>query len=872
MKAEITETTRHIDSGTLFQSLNTPYIVFGVDDPDFTILEENEAHAKVAMVERHKVIGRPVFDVFPDTSEQYVETGVSQLLESFRKVIRTGKPDAMPKLSYDLRDRSGTFKTMYWSVTHYPVHGKSGKIIAVYQETKDITEEVMVGRKLARAQHQLDQVLANSMVGTYSWNVTSDIVYADANLLTMFGLEQEAVTTGLPIEKFIATIHKDDQERVQRDIKKSLKARKLFESEYRISTQDDENIRWVIARGHVETDDKGKSELLSGVVIDITERKKVESALVESEERLRFMANTMPQLVWTARPGGYRENFNKQWYEFTGTTAAQTEGDKWIELVHPADRKRTWKTWRHSMETGEVYETEYRLYHAESKTYRWVIGRGVPFRDKEGVVVQWYGTSTDIDDQKRRAQVQTFLGNVSKELAASLDYETMLKKVTKLCVPAVADWCAIDLYDAEKDEFTQVSIAHADPKKLALTQKYREHNPVTIDQPTGIPQVMRTGKSEYYPRITDELLEQFIKEKDRLAFMKSLSLRSIIISPIRRGGVVVGGISFVSSDSGRYYTNADLLMVEELASRISLAMTNSQLYEEAQRELAYRHKLEKELLLEKQKLESRVKERTHQLQLTNEGLRAEIVKRHAVEKKLSENSENLSRSNRELEDFAYVASHDLQEPLRKIQAFSNLLKSEYAKELGEGADYVDRMNAAASRMSTLIQDLLAFSRVTTKTNPKLRVDLKDTVADVLLDLESRMEETGGTVIVGQLPTVIADPTHMRQLFQNLLGNALKFHKPDESPTVEISSRSSGDTCEIRIKDNGIGFDEQYLDKIFSVFQRLHGRDSYEGTGIGLAVCRKIVERYGGTITATSEKHKGSTFIIRLPRMKEKKTT
>lgn len=869
MRAEITENVRHIDSNTLFQSLNTPYIVFGVDDPDFTILEENEAHAKVAMVDRQKTIGRPLFDVFPDTSEQYIETGVSLLLESLRKVIRTGKPDAMPNLSYDLKDRSGTFKTMYWSVTHYPVYGKSGKVIAVYQETKDITDEIMVSRELERAQHQLDQVLANSMVGTYSWNVKSDTVYADANLITMFNLERETVEKGLPIKRFIATIDSEDRDRVQREIDQALKSRKLFEAEYRITTKD--NMRWVIARGHVEVDATGKADLLSGVVVDITERKKAEQALVASEERLRFMANTMPQLVWTARPGGYRENFNKQWFEFTGTTPEQTEGDKWIELVHPADRKDTWKSWKHSMKTGEVYETEYRLYHAETKTYRWVIGRGIPFFDKNGTLVQWYGTSTDIDDQKRRAQVQTFLGNISKELAGTLDYKIMLRKVTKLCVPAVADWCSIDLYDSKKG-FEQVSIAHANPKKISLAQKYREHNPVTIDQPTGIPQVMRTGKSEYYPRITDEMLEQYIKEADRLAFMKSLNLRSIIIAPIHNSGQVVGGISFVSAESGRYYTDADLVMIEELAARISLAFTNSQLYDAAQQELVHRHKLEKELLLEKQKLESRVKERTEQLQLTNEGLRTEISKRQIVEKELQSKSENLAQSNRELEDFAYVASHDLQEPLRKIQAFSNLLKSEFSSELGEGADYVERMNAAASRMSTLIQDLLAFSRVTTKTNPKIKVDLKDTVADVLLDLETRMEEVGGTVIVGELPTVTADPTHMRQLFQNLIGNALKFHKPGVTPTVEVSSKVVGSDYEIRVKDNGIGFDEQYLDKIFSVFQRLHGRDSYEGTGIGLAVCRKIVERYGGTITATSQKHKGSTFIIRLPGMKEKKTT
>ena len=150
-------------------------------------------------------------------------------------------------------------------------------------------------------------------------------------------------------------------------------------------------------------------------------------------------------------------------------------------------------------------------------------------------------------------------------------------------------------------------------------------------------------------------------------------------------------------------------------------------------------------MIEKQKLESRVRERTEQLQLTNQGLREEIVKRHEIENELQKNSENLARSNQELQDFAYVASHDLQEPLRKIQAFGNLLESEYGKELGDGADYLNRMRNAASRMSTLIEDLLAFSRVTTKAKPSVDVDLNEIVSEVLQDLESRIEETGGRV-------------------------------------------------------------------------------------------------------------------------------
>jgi PAS domain S-box-containing protein len=237
---------------------------------------------------------------------------------------------------------------------------------------------------------------------------------------------------------------------------------------------------------------------------------------------------------------------------------------------------------------------------------------------------------------------------------------------------------------------------------------------------------------------------------------------------------------------------------------------------------------------------------------------------------LRQTNTELQRSNQELQDFAYVASHDLQEPLRKIQAFGNLLEEEYGKQLGEGKSYLDRMRNSAGRMRVLIEDLLTFSRVTTKAQPFAPVDFNVIMRDVIDDLSSRLQTTQGNIeVVGDLPTIEADPRQMYQMLQNLLNNALKFHQPGQPPHVRVHTelREPPDAPKqymLFIEDNGIGFDEKYLDRIFTVFQRLHGRGSYEGTGIGLAVVRKIVERHGGTITASSTPGKGSTFIVTLP--------
>jgi len=241
----------------------------------------------------------------------------------------------------------------------------------------------------------------------------------------------------------------------------------------------------------------------------------------------------------------------------------------------------------------------------------------------------------------------------------------------------------------------------------------------------------------------------------------------------------------------------------------------------------------------------------------------------SLEERVAERTAQLEARNRELQDFAYVASHDLQEPLRKISTFAEMVRSDYGERIDEqGRYYLERMQDAAQRMARLINGLLIYSRTSTQAPRFARVDLDDLARDVLNDLQLRLEETDGRVEVEELPEVEADALQMRQLFQNLIGNALKFHRDGVPPVVEVTGTLEPDKgtpfCRIEVRDNGIGFEARHIERMFAPFQRLHHRSRYEGTGIGLAICKRIAERHGGTLTATSTPGQGSTFTICLP--------
>jgi signal transduction histidine kinase len=439
--------------------------------------------------------------------------------------------------------------------------------------------------------------------------------------------------------------------------------------------------------------------------------------------------------------------------------------------------------------------------------------------EKETILIN-YTNELEQRVVERTAQL-TFLADASRLLSESFDYADRLKQVTQVAVPHIADWCAVDIL-GKNGMLQRLAVVHTDPKKVELAYELQRRYPPDPNAPRGAYHVLRTGKSEFYPNIPDEMLVVAAPSEEILTLLRGLGMKSAMTVPLLAHGQVLGVLSLVTAESGRYYNENDLALAEDLARRAALLIDNSRLYHEAQ-----------QLNVE---LEKRVTERTTQLEA----------------------------SNRELEAFSYSVSHDLRAPLRAIDGFSRILLRDFASQLPEAAQrYLNLIRDSSQQMGTLIDDLLRFSRLSRQSLNRERVNPVSMIQLVIEELSGDQSNRQFEVTVGNLPECQADPALLKQVFVNLLSNALKFTRQRNVARIEVDYEQANGEIIYKIKDNGAGFDMAYADKLFGVFQRLHHVDEYPGTGVGLAIVQRIVYRHGGRIWAEAEVDQGATFYFTL---------
>ena len=350
----------------------------------------NAAYAPIAGGRHPSAFGSSVLQSWPEVAE--FNRDVMQRVLAGEALVFNSQPFVF--------HRNGAPEQVWLNLDYSPVLDEDGSGLAVLAIVQETTMGVVAEQALEESREKLDLALtASGMVGTWDWNISENTVTADDRFAALYGVTPGAAAVGVAIEKFLSGNHPDDRQRVISEIGDALKSPGPVRFEYRLSAHDSAPERWVVASGRVIADAGGKAVRLPGVVVDVTEERRVAEQLVESELRFRTLADTMPRMVWSALPDGFHHYYNARWYEFTGVPPGSTDGEGWNGMFHPDDQERAWTAWRHSLASGDPYRIEYRLKH-HGGAYRWVLGQALPIRDASGRITRWFGTCTDIHEER----------------------------------------------------------------------------------------------------------------------------------------------------------------------------------------------------------------------------------------------------------------------------------------------------------------------------------------------------------------------------------------------------------------------------------------------------------------------------------------
>ena len=649
-------------------------------------------------------------------------------------------------------------------------------------------------------------------------------------------------------------------------------------------------------------------------LISITEKNKLLQQLNEqleaSEKRFRMLTETIPHMIWTACPDGNKNFFNQFFLDYTGLSIEELKGDGIFQIIHPDDREKDIQLWQHSLKTGKDFIIEKRFLH-HTGIYKWHLSRAIAQRDSDGNITEWIGTSTEIEDQKKitealrsgEEQFRTFANSI-QNLAWIADGDgsvywfnqkwfdytgTTLEEMTGWGWLKVHHPDYIKKVDAffkeawKKDEAIEITFPlrkYDGEYRWFLTRAY-PHKDVN----GNVERWIGTNTDITEQKVFTEELEARVNERT-----KELQIQNHTFE-LAENISKFGSYRMNSEDGTLEYSDnlfrlldcepqefvptmdtfLSFIHPDDLQQVISNGEQTAQTGELV--ETPYRIISKKGVVKYFRSSGRFVGDSENRMLI---GTVQDISEDVKASKTLKNKNIELENTNTELASFSYVASHDLQEPLRKIQGFSKRIIDQDGENLSSTTkDYFDRINAAAKRMQNLIESLLSYSRTNVVEVKFEKTDLNQILIEVQSTLQEIIAQKNVIIETQQLPTLNALPIQMQQLFLNLINNAIKYSKPNVAPHIKITAekvninetiegvKQNGVFWKIVFSDNGIGFEQQYEPKIFEVFQRLHGKTEYEGTGIGLAICKKIVQAHNGSISATGQVGIGATFTFLL---------
>jgi PAS domain S-box-containing protein len=642
----------------------------------------------------------------------------------------------------------------------------------------------------------------------------------------------------------------------------------------------------------------------------------------ESEERYRFLAEAQPDQIWTAMPNGELDYVNQRTLDYFDTSFAEMVESGWTQVVHPEDLPRTLERWQQSLDTGRPYENELRLRRAGDGSHRWHLTRAVPMQNRHGEVVKWFGSNTDIHDQKRAEEAQRFLVEAGATLGSSLDYRSTLSAVMKMAVPRIADWSRVDML--EDGRLRTLAVEHVDPRKLELALELARRYPEDPEAAQGPPLVIRTGTSELVSEITEERLAELAVDDLHLGLVRELGFQSYMCVPLVARGRTLGVISFVSAESGRRYGPDDLALAEELARRAATAVENATLYREVEERAQAARVLEtvgdgvflvdgegivrlwnqaaeaitglaradvlgrpaQEVLLGWDHLAAHVpvagapgpsSAETMPLELAN-GERWLSISGVGFDEGTVYAFRDLTEE-RVLEeirqDLVATVSHELRTPLAAIYGSAlTLARDDIELEDTLNAKLLEVIVEESARLADIVNDLLLASQLDAG---RLDVHIGSCDARALTESVVAAAQThlpdGVTVELeigaNDPPAVAADEGQLRQVLGNLIDNAIKY-SPDGGD-VRLRLEPRDEYVRFAVADEGLGIPPGEQARIFEKFYRLdpHMARGIGGTGLGLYISRELVRRVKGRIWVEPQDGGGSVFYLEIPAASER---
>jgi PAS domain S-box-containing protein len=671
---------------------------------------------------------------------------------------------------------------------------------------------------LREANHRYLLVNEATREGLWYWDVATNAVEWNDALLQSMGLTREQWSGSF--DDWFERVHPDDRASLREALRAHLQERRPYVVElFRLRHASGE-YRWFTTVGQAVWNDAGHPVQMAGSVRDVTAMKRAEDAKRASDHRYEQILNSVGDMIFCKDERLRVSYANAATCRYYGMSIEELRGQSDVPFDEIDFSQQENADDRDVLVNRRPVERLAEPSRSSSGETRYFHTIKTPIFDETGSVVEIVGVARDVTDRKRAADDQQNLATVAAILAESIDYEQTLANVARAMVPMVADWCAIDVLEDSK--LRRLAVAHNDPAKVSLAVELQRRYPPDPNGATGVPAVIRSGKPELVSSIPPELLKQMARDDEQLQLILQLGLSAYIVVPVSAHGHVLGAISLIAEGS-RSFDERDLAFAEKLAKRAGAAVENALLYREV-RDL-------------NETLEARVEERTTAL----------------------------LDANRELEAFSYTVSHDLRAPIRHISGFVDLLRRHADSALDDKSrHYLDTIKQASVQMGSLIDGLLAFSRLGRSELSRRPVAIAELVASLRRELEPELAARQVEWRVGDLPTVTADPTMLRVVMSNLLANAVKYTKSRPVAHIEIGAETRERDHLIWVKDNGAGFNMDYVGKLFGVFQRLHSDKEFAGTGIGLATARRIVKRHGGQIWAEAVPDQGATFFFSLP--------